>query len=185
MIRIRDWTSGWKKKGSDLIVTVISYSTSSKGTEVKFAGGNGVMEVLGEDEFYETFEPIHLDFQTVKDQMAELCNLNDGFRKLGEIVMKRLDPNYFEVGKLVYISNMSFFKRDEIYYHGGPEHPYKIQYVRKNSIGVMQNNEFLEIGIGMLGKIKDNDVDYTFPIYPARPEPGDAYWFLTRYDKPY
>jgi hypothetical protein len=117
--------------------------------------------------------------------MAELCNLSDGFAKLGKVVMKRLDPTYFEVGKLVYISNTILLKRDNISYYGGPDHPYVIKWIRQRE-NYYSTDAFLEIGIGLAIRNKDSDeTDYIFPIYLTRPDPEDAYWFLTRYDKPY
>lgn len=181
------WSDHWKKKGTEEIVTLLSRSYSSSGSRVTIMGADGISAELEETEFEKKFEPITLDFHAVKDQMAELCFLSDKFGRLGKVVMKRLDPTYFEVGKLVYISDTILLKRDNITYYGGPEHPYVIKWIRPRENPYNNNDTFLEVGISLRSRSKDNnsDVDYTFPIYPTRPDPEDAYWFLTRYDKPY
>ena len=179
------WSDHWKKKGTEEIVTLLSRSYGSS-RRVTIMGADGISAEFEESEFEKKFEPITLDFHTVKDQMAELCFLSDKFGRMGKIVMKRLDPTYFEVGKLVYISNTSLLKRDDITYYGGPEHPYVIKWIRPRENPYNNNDTFLEVGIGLKRRDKDMDgVDYTFPIYTTRPDPEDAYWFLTRYDKPY
>ena len=183
-MRSYDDSKAWKRKKDGKIVTLVSRSYSSTSTSFRIIGEDGVSVDLEEEQFNLEFEPIHLDFQTVKDQLAEFCNLSMDFCKLGMMVMKRLDPSYFEVGKLVYIYNYSFFKRDSCYYLAGPEHPYIIKYIKTKSsnIGI---DTYLEIGICALNKRESCEIDYTFPIYPARPDSEDAYWFLSRYDKPY
>jgi hypothetical protein len=99
--------------------------------------------------------------------------------------MKRLDPTYFEVGKLVYISNDVLLKRDDINYYGGPDHPYVIRWIEQRENRYSSCDIYLEVGIGLVMKEDQEGVDYTFPIYLTRPDPEDAYWFLSRYDKPY
>ena len=176
----------WKKKGTEEIVTLIRQTWSSDGHRIVIMGADGVSSELEGSEFEKKFEPVTLDFHSIKDQMAELCFLSDKFGKLGKVVMKRLDPTYFEVGKLVYISNTDLLKRDDITYYGGPEHPYVIKWIRPRENPYYNNDTFLEVGIGLKRRDKDTDeADYTFPIYITRPDPEDAYWFLTRYDKPY
>lgn len=179
---MKDWTRCWKDKETEELVTLVSKSCSGTGSKIIFINGTGESSELEESDFYDKFDPVHLDFQTIKDQIAELCNLNDRFGVLGRVVMKRLDPKYFEVGKLVYISNTIILKRDDITYYGGPEHPYVIVSINSR-IGYYGENH-LEVGIKSIRKIRE-EIDYTFPIYPTRPDPEDAYWFLTRYDKPY
>ena len=180
------WKDSWKKKGTDEIVTLScrSYS-SSNGIKVKFVGGDGVSTEMDESEFEKKFEPVTLDFHAVKDQLAELCYLSDSFARLGRVIMKRLDPTYFEVGKLVYISNTILLKRDDISYYGGPDHPYVIRWIKQRENQYSSCDIYLEVGIGLARKEDKEDVDYTFPIYLTRPDPEDAYWYLSRYDKPY
>ena len=177
------WSDHWKKKGTEEIITLLSRSYDSE-NRVTIMGADGISAEFKESEFEKKFEPITLDFHAVKDQMAELCYLSDQFGRIGKVVMKRLDPTYFEVGKLVYISNTVFLKRDNITFYGGPEHPYVIKWIRPRE-NSFNNDTFLEIGIGLLRRNETDEVDYTFPIYTTRPDPEDAYWFLTRYDKPY
>jgi hypothetical protein len=180
------WNDVWKKKDTGEIVTLTCRSFGSNGSKVKIMGGDGISAELEEKKFEKQYEPVILDYQSIKDQMAELCNLSDGFAKLGKVVMKRLDPTYFEVGKLVYISNTILLKRDDITYYGGPDHPYVIKWIRPRENHYCSPDTFLEIGIGLARRDKgDEETDYTFPIYLTRPDPEDAYWFLTRYDKPY
>ena len=180
------WSDHWKKKGTEEIVTLLSRSFDSSGSKVTIMGADGISAEFEESKFEKKFEPTTLDFHAVKDQMAELCYLSDKFGRMGKIVMKRLDPTYFEVGKLVYISNTALLKRDDITYYGGPEHPYVIKWIRPRENPYNNNDTFLEVGIGLKRRDKDTDeADYTFPIYTTRPDPEDAYWFLTRYDKPY
>ena len=179
------WSEHWKKKGTEEIVTLVDRTYyGSGGSKVVIKGADGVSVELEEPKFEKTFEPVTLDFHSVKDQMAELCFLSDSFAKLGKVVMRRLDPTYFEVGKLVYISNTVILKRDNITYYGGPEHPYVIKWIKPRENTYCSSDTFLEVGISLVGR-KSDDVDYTFPIYLTRPDPEDAYWFLTRYDKPY
>ncbi len=180
------WSDHWKKKGTEEIVTLLSRSYGGGEDRVKIIGADGISAEFEESKFEKIFEPVTLDFHSVKDQMAELCYLSDKFGWIGKVVMKRLDPTYFEVGKLVYISNTVLLKRDNITYYGGPEHPYVIKWIRPRENPYNNSDTLLEIGIGLLRRDKDTDeVDYTFPIYLTRPDPEDAYWFLTRYDKPY
>jgi len=182
------WSDHWKKKGTEEIVTLLckTYCCSGGGNKVKIMGADGISAEFEETEFEKKFEPTTLDFHAIKDQMAELCYLSDRFGRIGKVVMKRLDPLYFEVGKLVYISNTVLLKRDNITYYGGPEHPYVIKWIRPRENPYNNIDTFLEVGIGLLRRDKENEeVDYTFPIYTTRPDPEDAYWFLTRYDKPY
>ncbi len=176
-----DWITNWKEKKTGEIVTLSSIG----GTSVTIRGGDGKSVSIDEKKFKEQFEPITLDFQAIKDQIAELCNLSPEFERLGKIVMKRLDPTYFEQGKLVYISCLNLLKRDSIYYYGGTEHPYKILYIRPSRKSRYDFEDYaLEIGIRLAVK-KTGDADYEFPIYLTRPDSEDAYWFLSRYDKPY
>jgi hypothetical protein len=180
------WSEHWKKKDTEDIVTLVIRTYGSNRSRVIIKGADGVSIELEETKFEKTFEPVTLDYHSVKDQMAELCYLSDQFSKLGKVVMKRLDPTYFEVGKLVYISNTVILKRDNITYYGGPEHPYVIKWIRPRENTYCSSDTFLEVGISLAIRDKENDeVDYTFPIYLTRPDPEDAYWFLTRYDKPY
>lgn len=177
-----NWHTNWRKKGTEEIVTLVYRTCGSRGCKIRIIGGDGISAEFEELEFEKKFEPVTLDFHTVKDQIAELCYLSDQFGRIGKIVMKRLDPLYFEVGKLVYISNTVLLKRDNITYYGGPEHPYVIKWIRPKEN--LYNDTFLEVGISLNSK-KSEEVDYVFPIYLTRPDPEDAYWFLTRYDKPY
>ena len=180
------WDCSWKKKGTEEIVTLVSRSYYGDGeNKVRIMGADGISAEFKESEFEKKFEPITLDFHTVKDQMAELCFLSDSFGRIGKVVMKRLDPTYFEVGKLVYISNTIILKRDNITYYGGPEHPYVITWIRPKENLYNNNDTFLEIGISLASRKTSDEVDYTFPIYLTRPDPEDAYWYLSRYDKPY
>ena len=179
------WCDKWKLKKTGEIVTVVYRSIGSSGSNIKFTGSDGISVEVEESEFEKEFEPVTVDFHAVKDQMAELCFLSDKFARIGNVVMKRLDPTYFEVGKLVYISNNIIFKRDDYNYYGGPEHPYIIRWIKPRE-NRYNDDTFLEVGISLARRSKeDNEVDYIFPIYPTRPDPEDAYWFLTRYDKPY
>ena len=179
------WSDHWKKKGTEEIVTLLSRSFSCDGRRITIMGADGISAEFEETEFEKKFEPTTLDFRAIKDQIAELCYLSDKFGVLGKAVMKRLDPTYFEVGKLVYISNTILLKRDDITYYGGPEHPYVIKWIRPRENPYNNNDTFLEVGIGLKRNEDKDEVDYTFPIYTTRPDPEDAYWFLTRYDKPY
>lgn len=180
------WNDHWKKKGTEEIVTLLGKSYGSSGNRVTIMGADGISAEFKESEFEKKFEPTTLDFHAVKDQIAELCYLSDKFGTIGKVVMKRLDPLYFEVGKLVYISDTILLKRDNITYYGGPEHPYVIKWIRARENPYNNNDTFLEIGIRlMIGNKENDEVDYTFPIYTTRPDPEDAYWFLSRYDKPY
>lgn len=178
------WSEHWKKKGTEEIVTLVSRTYGSSGSRVVIKGADGISAEFEETEFGKKFESVTLDYHTVKDQMAELCFLSDSFARLGKVVMRRLDPTYFEVGKLVYISNTVILKRDNITYYGGPEHPYVIKWIKPRENTYCSSDTFLEVGISLAGR-KSDDVDYTFPIYLTRPDPEDAYWFLSRYDKPY
>jgi hypothetical protein len=179
------WKDSWKKKGTDEIVTLSCRSYGSDGCKVRFIGGDGVSTEMNESEFEKEFEPVTIDFHAIKDQLAELCYLSDSFARLGKVIMKRLDPTYFEVGKLVYISNTILLKRDDVSYYGGPDHPYVIRWIKQREDRYSSGSIYLEVGIGSARKEDKKDVDYTFPIYLARPDPEDAYWFLSRYDKPY
>jgi len=178
--------TSWRCKETGEIVTLIGLSWGTDGgSTVSFAGGDGISETMTENEFKEMFEPIILDFHSIKDQLAELCLLSNSFAEIGKIAMKKLDPTYFEVGKLVYISNTTFIQReDHKYYYGGPDHPYVIKYIRPVNHG-RDLISTIEIGISLEGKKREDEIDYTFPIHPARLDVGDAYWFLSRYDKPY
>lgn len=178
------WHCNWKKKGTEEIVTLVSRSYGSDRCRIKIMGADGISADFMEDKFEKLFEPVTLDFHSVKDQIAELCFLSDSFAQLGKVVMRRLDPTYFEVGKLVYISNTVILKRDNITYYGGPEHPYVIKWIKPRENTYCSSDTFLEVGISLAIR-KGDDVDYTFPIYLTRPDPEDAYWFLSRYDKPY
>lgn len=180
------FNTAWKHKKTGDIVTLVNITRGIDKATVKFTGGNGISETLSESGFEKEFEPVILDFHSVKDQMAELCVLSEYFAEFGKIVMKRLDSKYFEVGKLVYISNPIMLRRDDQPYYGGAERPYVIRYMRPttNRYSYSYTDDIIEIGIGLEGK-KEDEIDYTFPIYLTRLDPRDAYWFLTRYDKPY
>lgn len=181
-----NWCDRWKKKGTEEIVTLVNQSCGSRGSFVKIMGADGISAELEETDFEKKFEPITIDFHAVKDHLAELCFLSDQFGRMGKVVMKRLDPTYFEVGKLVYISNTILLRRDNAPYYGGAEHPYVIKRIRVRENPYNSNDTYLEVGISLKSRKEDSDeVDYVFPIFPTRPDPEDAYWFLSRYDKPY
>ena len=187
-MNITNYTSKWEHKKTGKFVTLISTIHSfSSGVTVKVMDEKGKPLELKESEFNSKFSPVKVDYQEYKDSIAELCNLCDEFGKLGNVILKRLDPTYFEVGKLVYISNCAFFKRADFQYYGGPEHPYKIVWIKEKSEGYGYDcvHVYLEVGILLVGKKDEDEYDYVFPIYPTMPQPEDAYWFLTRYDKPY
>ena len=181
------WNKNWKNKKTGNIITISTVSYGSSETEVTFFDGEGVKLSMKESKFFNEYESQVNDYQEIKEQIAELCNLDSDFAKLGNIVLKRRDPDYFKVGAIVYLDYYSgfFVKNDDYRYYVGPEHPYQIVKMDKD-LDRECTTPIIWVYLAKAGKKSDGwDCDYRIPLYVTMPNMKDAYWVLNRYDKPY
>ena len=188
---------GWKKKSNDEVIKIVEITLSSTGEFVTWADSKGDSHSCSLKTFKRKFYNAELDYNSYKDNIVELCYQCQDFSRLGKIVMKRLDPDYFKVGDVVYIDPFyrSFIdcSKSDHYSTFGPTTPFVIGSIinvksdrgyRHDLVGeirIIQKNKYVE------GRDYTNsyDYDYSIPIYYTFPRIGDAYWVLCRYDKLY
>ena len=173
----------WKNKETGEIITLTYYNhdhvilRDSKAMEVRMSVKN----------FVNLFEEVHVDIKKYKEQIIEACSIDKNFRNLAYALMRRLEPSYFSEGDIVYFTETgSFFdstprtsfRNNEF----GPEYPYEITKITENVLN--EYNNCLLIHLVRRGK-KCSESDFILPIYLDRIVPGDAFWYLKRYDKAY
>ena len=168
----------WKNKKHGNFVTLASICSDET---VTIRDNNAEEFKISVKEFIENFEEVFVDVKKYKDQIAEACEIDENFRNLAMTLMRRLEPGYLKEGALVYfIEPGAFFKRDTIQEYG-PRYPYVITKIRgcRNYYGYSNH---LEICLNRKGK-KIGDPEFILPVYLDRIVPGDAFWYLKRYDK--
>ena len=177
----------WKDKETGYIVTVVS--TCSDHT-IKVRGEEGEEIKMTIPEFLEKFEEIQIDIKKYKEQIIEACEIDKDFQGLAKTLMRRLEPGYLTEGATVYFTEPgSYFKKDSNYPEYGAEYPYTIS---KIIHGNDNNYRYSKYGGNCLWvclvrkgkKPRDYDnPDFILPIYLDRIVPGDAFWYLRRYDR--
>ena len=73
------WNKNWKNKKTGNIITISTVSYGSSETEVTFFDGEGVKLSMKESKFFNEYESQTNDYQEIKEQIAELCNLDSDF----------------------------------------------------------------------------------------------------------
>jgi len=180
----------YKNKITEEIVALYSTTYSSSGNTVTYYDKSGLPTTISEKQFNEEFEPSIVDYRKYKDNIIEACHLNREFQKLANVVLRRLDPDYLKVNTIVYFEypECYFDKKDAYYKEYGPERPYKIVKISKDS----ERKNLSWVCLVRLGKkekekdyFNDYNSDFRLPIYLDRLEPNDAHWYIKRYDKAY
>ena len=183
----------YKDKENGNIITVTS--TCSDGT-VSFMDGDANLCKIDEKQFMADFEPAKINYREYSSQIVEACSIDRGLQKLAKAVIRRLDPDYFKVGSLVYFAEPSpFFEQDRNTYYreDGPENPFKIIRIDSSGDRMMQHNyspeRCLFLHLSRVGKNIEEDkyreANFILPIYIDKIVSNDAFWYLKRYDKAY
>lgn len=183
-----EWKARNKETGE--IVTISSKSYGSRETTIRFfIVSDGIEANLSLNEFLDNYE--YLDYDTEIEEYEKLVSnkfLKEYFTVFGQlredlnVIRRRCDSNYYEVGKLVYksVDNVS----EEEFRYTGPTFPYIIV----SSVVNMYNYIVLTIAPykGPEYPIDRYVIREQFFIYPDRIERNrDASVVLKRYDKGY
>jgi hypothetical protein len=180
---INDWIVKHKVTGQ--YYTVISRCSDGN---TRLIGGDGVILDILEEDVKNDFEPTKVDYSKYTSAIIEQLNSNNKFKELGDLIARRLDPDYYKKGDLVYLINSSFCgKTDPGYGSYGPEFIYQIRDIHKAR---GQDTDFLfwvDIGRwrGKNTKEIHTEPDFCLPMYMDKFVPGDIFSTFKRYDMPY
>ena len=101
---INDWILKHKVTGQ--YYTVISRCSDGN---TRLIGGDGVILDILEEDVKNDFEPTKVDYSKYTSAIIEQLNSNNKFKELGNIIARRLNPDYYKKGDLVYPINFLFW----------------------------------------------------------------------------
>ena len=181
---INDWIVKHKVTGQ--YYTVISRCSDGN---TRLIGGDGVILDILEEDVKNDFEPTKVDYSKYTSAIIEQLNSNNKFKELGNIIARRLNPDYYKKGDLVYPINSSFCgKNDQCYgIDYGPEVIYQVRDIHKDR---RSDTDFLFwVDIvrwrGKNTKEVYTDPDFCLPMYMDKFVSGDIFSTFKRYDMPY
>ena len=131
------------------------------------------------------YEPVCTNYEIIRDYVIDLCYFSSNARAVFDAIFRRLDPDYYTPGAIVYISSNGPIShagdnRGYNYEKFGPNLPYVIKKVIRRT---ENNRDWEEVIIAPKGKETRTDLELTFPKYPDMYTPDDAFSNLIRYDK--
>lgn len=175
--RVRD------RKSGDIGVVYCS-GFDSKGSYYKVCWGSSITpERISSDDFEKRCEIIKYDYTSIIPQVMEYLK-DPSLGRIPQVVARRLDPDYYRSGNIVYFQSPGFLWGSGDYAAYGPEHPLIIVAIEQD-----WNNEF------RFNIILDRYFPGTSYSKPKREFSvffdltsffnNDAYSNLARYDKEY
>lgn len=178
---INDWKLKHKVTGQ--YYTVVSRCSDGN---TRLIGGDGVILDILEEDVKNDFEPTKVDYSEYTSAIIEQLNSNNKFKELGDLIARRLNPDYYKKGDLVYLINSSFCGKDQNYGSYGPEIIYQIQDIYEDR----RQTDFLfwvDIVRWRGNNTKEFHVDpnFSLPMYMDKFVPGDIFSTFKRYDMPY
>lgn len=180
---MNDW---WivKKKGEDQIYTVGSISTSSDGTVYVLFDFRGVRYEVKKEIILQDYEEVIPDLEKFIPNLIHYIKVDPNFRKCFQPFARRLDPDYFKLGDVVYFTNTSYFcdeKQSNIFDCIGTENPYTIVNIEQD----YKNEMCFWVYIAKGSEAQNTNFTFRLPMYKDRLVPGDVFNCLKRYNKPY
>lgn len=146
-------------------------------------------ETIKDIGFFDNYEIVSFDYTDIIPQIIDFLKRTPSVERIPQIVARRLDPDYYKLGSIVYFQSPGFMS-DYDYNKYGPKYPLIISNIHQN-----HRNEF-EFTL-MLSKYNHNmsiksesDLellhhDYYVILDLTRFYDNDAYNNLARYDKEY
>lgn len=183
-MRVDSWTqSRVKNKDTGDIGVVYSNGFDSKGSYYKVCWGSSIFpERMSTDDFDKKCEIIEHDYTSIIPQIMEHLK-EKSLARIPQVVARRLDPDYYKVGDIVYFQSPGYLWGSGEYAAFGPEHPLIIVEIRQDWSNEFRFNIIL---------------DRYHPESPLNPKgefstffdqtsfySTDAYNNLARYDKEY
>lgn len=101
-----DWISAAKNKKTGEIVTVLTISSGTSGTEISYIGGDGVPHYKTLAKFKKEFDRIDYDFSSLVPYLLEGAKFLEDIRKLLYPLARKCTPDYYFVGALVGVNNI-------------------------------------------------------------------------------
>lgn len=183
------YNPNWKNKETGEIVSVISFCSDDTITVI---GSGGVQTKFNTPHFLDQFEEVEVNYREYSSQIAEACYLYRDVSKVADSVLRRLTPNYFEVGCYVYFVKNYTSKAVSLDYEFKIERPFKVVGLIEDKDNSIRSNDGLVSNIIWVNLVRGHrrvetkfDFDIQLPIYTDQISNEDAYSYLKRYDKPY
>lgn len=194
-----DWISAGKNKKTGEIVTVITISSGTNGTEISYIGGDGIPHYKTLAKFEKEFDRIDYDFSSLVPYLLEGAKFLEDIRKLLYPLARKCTPDYYSVGALVGVNNidnnisaiLGDFGNDiesRIRYGGLSEIMFKIIAIEKEPTepGLFWIH-LKSYSWGGYRNCKDDKLregyDRRVPFYKDRIFSKDAAYYLKRYDR--
>lgn len=179
------WTV--KKKGRDDIFSIGTVSSGSSGTIYTLYDSRGTRYEVNSDVLFRDYEEVAPDLTQFIPQLIHYATVDPEFKRILSPFAKRLDPDYFKVGDVVYFTNTSYFypsKDNQDYFllnRIGHDNPYTITKIEQD----YKDDICFWVYLAKGSEIVNESFDFRLPMYMDRLVPGDVFNCLSRYNKPY
>lgn len=143
-------------------------------------------ETIKDINFFDKYEIVSFDYTDIIPQIIDFLKRTPSVERIPQIVARRLDPDYYKVGSIVYFQSPGFMSYYDQY---GPKYPLIITEIRQDFRNEFEftiilsrydhnmSNEELDL--------KSLPNDYYVVLDLTRFYDDDAYNNLARYDKEY
>lgn len=177
-----------RNKDTGEIGVVIS---ESRGTEWYFTiywSSSQVKEKMSSSDFHNKCEIIDHDFSNITDQIINLLK-EPYLSRIPQIVARRLDPDYYTQGSIVYFQTPGFLDNSDLFMCG-PSYPLIITRVVQHSrdefyftlvLARYYHDVYVNSGFNLNSLKETHSIDLNLTYFSD----NDAYNNLVRYDKEY
>lgn len=144
-------------------------------------------ETIKDVNFFDNYEIVSFDYTDIIPQILDFLKRTPSVGRIPQIVARRLDPDYYKIGSLVYFQSPGFMSYDDQY---GPKYPLIITEIRQDIRNEFEYTLILSRynynnSIVSESDLKSLSKDYFVIFDLTRFYDDDAYNNLARYDKEY
>ncbi len=147
-------------------------------------------EEIKESDFYDRCEIINHDYSDITSQVMEFLRSYKSVGRIPQIVARRLDPDYYKIGSVVYFQSPGFLIKNSNYDIYGPEYPMIIKEIIQDcrdefNFTLVLSSYHHEIFIASGSDLSSLKSEVTIGLNLTHFSDSDAYNNLARYDKEY